>query len=112
MFAMMQEQHQEHLSAIRENNADAMKTANAAMAEIAKNMQTMMATIPGMNKPEVENDKNNDTRTKEVDHGTSRDTLKGTKRCAQIAKGWCTTSRKDDSNWKQIKERGEKIGNK
>ena len=41
-----------------------MKTANFAMAEMAKNMQIMMATVPGMNKPEVENDKNNNTRTK------------------------------------------------
>ena len=43
-----------------------MKTANAAMAEMAKNMQIMMATIPGMNKPEVENDKKTDTKTREV----------------------------------------------
>ena len=33
---------------------------------MAKNMQIMMATIPGMNKPEVENNKKNNTRTKEV----------------------------------------------
>ena len=64
MFAMMQEQHQEHLNAMREINAEAMKTANAAMKEMAKNMQIMMAMIPGMNKPEVENDKKNDTRKK------------------------------------------------
>ena len=62
MFAMIQDQHQEQLNAMRESNAEAMKTANAAMAEMAKNMQIMMATMPGMNKPEVEND----TRTKEV----------------------------------------------
>ena len=32
MFAMMQEQHQEQLNAMRESNAEAMKTANATMA--------------------------------------------------------------------------------
>ena len=66
MFVMMQEQHQEQLNAMRESNSEAMKTKNAAMAEMAKNMQIMMATIPGMNKLEVENDKKKDTRTKEV----------------------------------------------
>ena len=43
-----------------------MNTANFAMAEMAKNMQIMMATMPGMNKLELENEKKNDTRTKEV----------------------------------------------
>ena len=43
-----------------------MNTVNAAMAEMAKNTQIMMATMPGMSKTEVENDKKNDTRTKEV----------------------------------------------
>ena len=66
MFAMMQEQHQEQLKAMRESNVEAMKTANAAMAEKAKNMQIMMNTMPGMNKPEVKNDIKTDTRTKEV----------------------------------------------
>ena len=62
MFAMMQEQHQEQLNAMRESNAEEMKTANAAMAQMAKNMQTMMATMPCMSKTEVENN----TRTKEL----------------------------------------------
>ena len=66
MFTMMQEQHQEQLNAIRESNAEATKTLNAAMAEMAKNMQIVMATMPGMNKPEVKNDIKTDTRTKEV----------------------------------------------
>ena len=66
MFAITQEQHQEQLNATRERNAEAMKTANADMAEMAKNMQIMMATMPGMNKTEVENNKKNDTSTKEV----------------------------------------------
>ena len=66
MFAMMQEQHQEQLNEMRENNAEEMKTVNAAMVEMAKNMQSMMATIPGMNKPEVKNDIKTDTRTKEL----------------------------------------------
>ena len=43
-----------------------MKTANAAMAEMAKNMQIMMATMPGMNKLEVKNYIKTDTQTKEV----------------------------------------------
>ena len=64
MFAMMQEQHQEHLNAMREINADAMKKANAAMTEMAKNMQIMMATMPGLNKPDVDKDKKNNTRRK------------------------------------------------
>ena len=42
MSAMMQEQHQEQLNAMRESNAEAMKTANTAMVEMAKNMQIMM----------------------------------------------------------------------
>ena len=50
MFSMMQEQHQEQLNAIQESNAEAMKTANAAMAKMANNMQIMMDTMPGMNK--------------------------------------------------------------
>ena len=33
---------------------------------MAKNMQIMMATMPGMNKPEVKNDIKTDTRTKSV----------------------------------------------
>ena len=51
---------------MQESNAEAMKTANASMSGMAKNMQIMMATIPGMNKPEVKNDIKTDTRTKEV----------------------------------------------
>ena len=43
-----------------------MKTVNAAMAEMANNMKIVMATMTGMNKLDVENDKNNNTRTKEV----------------------------------------------
>ena len=66
MFAMMQEQHQEQLNAMRESNAEATKMANTAMAEMAKNMQIMMAAMPGMSKTEVEDDKKNDTRTKGV----------------------------------------------
>ena len=66
MFAMMQEQHQEQLNAMRESNAAAMKMADTAMAEIAKNMQIMMDAMPGMSKTEVEDDKKNDTRTKGV----------------------------------------------
>ena len=66
MFAMIQEQHQEQLNAMREINAETMKTANTAMREMAKNMQTMMAEMPGMSKTEVEGDKKNDTRTKGV----------------------------------------------
>ena len=38
MYAMMQEQHQEQMNEMRESNADAMKTANAVMEEMAKNM--------------------------------------------------------------------------
>ena len=57
MFAMMQEQHQEKLHAMQENNADEMKTTNTAMAEMAKNMQIMMAAMPGMNKTEEEDEK-------------------------------------------------------
>ena len=64
MFAMMQEKHQEQLNAMQESNAEAMKTSNVVMEEMAKNMQIMMATMPGMNKPDVENDKKNDTRKK------------------------------------------------
>ena len=63
---MMQEQHQEQLNAMQESNAEAMKTANAAMVEMAKNMKIMMATMPGTNKPEVKNDIKTDRRTKEV----------------------------------------------
>ena len=33
---------------------------------MAKNMQIMMANMPGMTKLDVENNKKNDTRTKEV----------------------------------------------
>ena len=33
---------------------------------MAKNMKIMMATMPGMNKPEVKNDIKTDTRKKEV----------------------------------------------
>ena len=65
MFAMMQEQHQEQLNAMREINTEAMKTVNTAMTEMAKNMQIMMAVMPGMSKTEVEEDKNTDTRKKE-----------------------------------------------
>ena len=43
-----------------------MKTANAAMAEMANNMKIVMDTMTGINKPDVENDKKNDTRMKEV----------------------------------------------
>ena len=43
-----------------------MKTANAATAEMTKNMQIVMATIVGMNKLEVKNNINTNTRTKEV----------------------------------------------
>ena len=50
MFEMMQEQHQEQLNAIQESNAVAMKTANTAMSEMAKNMQIMMASMSGMSK--------------------------------------------------------------
>ena len=57
MFAMMQEQHQEQLNAMRESNAEAMKTANTAMAEMAKNMQIMIAAMSGMRKTEVEDGK-------------------------------------------------------
>ena len=64
MFAMMQEQHQEQLNAMRESNAEAMKTANTDMAEMAKNMQIMMDAMPGMSKTEVEDDKKNHTRKK------------------------------------------------
>ena len=49
---------------MQESNADAMETANVAMAEMAKNMQIVMATMPGMNKLEVKNDIKTDTRTK------------------------------------------------
>ena len=66
MFAMMHEQQQEQMNAIRERHEEAKKTVNAAMEEMTKNMQIMMATMPGMKKLEVENDKKNDTRTKEV----------------------------------------------
>ena len=55
IFAMMQKQHQEQLNAMQESNAEAMKTASKAMAEMAKNMQIMMATILVMNKSEVKN---------------------------------------------------------
>ena len=50
MFAMMQEQHQEQLNAMLKINAEVMKTVNTAMAEMANNMQIMMAEIPGMSK--------------------------------------------------------------
>ena len=50
MFVMMQEQHQEQLNAMRESNTEAMKTENTAMAEMAKNMQIMMAAMPCMSK--------------------------------------------------------------
>ena len=66
MFVMMQEQHQEQLNAMRESNSEAMKTVNAAMAEMANNMKIVTATMTGMNKLDVENDKNNNTRKKEV----------------------------------------------
>ena len=49
---------------MRESNAEAMKTVNVTMEEMAKNMLIMMAIMPGMRKTEVENDKINDTRTK------------------------------------------------
>ena len=80
MFAMMQEQHQEQLNAMQESNVEAMKIANAAMAEMAKNMQIMMATMPGMNKTEVKND----TRTKEVEQ--SGICLKGPKYMPKLQK--------------------------
>ena len=38
MFAMMKEQHQEQLKAMRESNTAAVKTVNTEMAEKAKNM--------------------------------------------------------------------------
>ena len=43
-----------------------MKTANTVMAEMAKNMQIMMAAMQGMSKTEDEDDKNTDIRTKGV----------------------------------------------
>ena len=51
---------------MQEINAEAMKTSNVAMAEMAKNMQIMMATLPGMSKTEVENYRKNNTTTKGV----------------------------------------------
>ena len=66
MFAMMQDQHQEQLNDMQESNSSAIKTANTAMVEMAKNMQIMMAAIPGMSKTTEEDDKNNDTWTKGV----------------------------------------------
>ena len=66
MFAMMQDQHQEQLNDMQESNASAIKTANTAMVEMAKNMQIMMAAIPGMSKTTEEDDKKNDTWTKGV----------------------------------------------
>ena len=66
MFEMIKEKHQEQLNAMRESNAEAMKTVNTAMAEMAKNMQIMMAAMSGMRKTEVEDGKKNDTRTKGV----------------------------------------------
>ena len=60
MFSMMQEQHHEQLNAIQEINTLAMKTANTTMAEMAKNMQIMMAAIPGMSSmADKENKKTN-----------------------------------------------------
>ena len=66
VFAMMQEQYQEQLNAVRESNAEAIETANTAMAEMAKNMKIVMATMPSMRKMEEENYKKNNTRTKGV----------------------------------------------
>ena len=43
-----------------------MKTANIAMAEMANNMQIMMAAMPVMSKTAEEDDKNTDTRMKGV----------------------------------------------
>ena len=51
---------------MRERNAAAIKTANIAMAEMANNMQIMMAAMPGMSKAAEEDDKNTDTRMKGV----------------------------------------------
>ena len=66
MFEMMQEQHQEKLNSMQESNAVATKTENTAMAEIPKNMQIMMAAMPGMSKTAEEDDKKTDTWTKGV----------------------------------------------
>ena len=51
---------------MRERNAAAMKTVNIAMAEMANNMQIMMAAMPGMSKTAEEDDKKTDTRMKGV----------------------------------------------
>ena len=66
MFAMMQEQHQEELNAMRESNAAATKTASTAMSDMTKNMQIMMAAMPVMSKTAEEDNKKTDTRTKGV----------------------------------------------
>ena len=66
MFAMMQDQHQDQLNAMQEINAAAMNTANTSMEEMAKNMQIMMAAMPGMSKTAEEDEKKTDTRTKGV----------------------------------------------
>ena len=66
MFAMMQDQHQQQLNAMREINAAAMKTENVAMEEMAKNMKIMMAAMPGMRKTAQEDNKKTDTLTKGV----------------------------------------------
>ena len=66
IFAMVQEQHQEQLNAMQESNAQAMKTQNAAMAEMANSIQIMMSIMPGINKQEVKNDIKTDTQTKKV----------------------------------------------
>ena len=51
---------------MRERNAEAMMIENAAIEEMAKNMKIMMATMPGVNKPEVKNNIKTDTWKKEV----------------------------------------------
>ena len=43
-----------------------MKTVNTSMAEMAKNMQIMMAAMLGMSKTADEDEKKTDTRTKGV----------------------------------------------
>ena len=51
---------------MQERNTAAMKTANIAMAEMANNMQIMMAAMPGMIKTAEEDDKKTYTRKKGV----------------------------------------------
>ena len=60
------DQHQEQLNAMRESNASEMKAANSEMIETAKNMQIMMAAMPGMNKTSEEDNKKTDTQIRGV----------------------------------------------